>query len=75
MKMPPIDKSAHFLAGIAFAALPVAYGLPFWVGFVLSSVLAAGKEVWDRAGHGTPDKWDFIVTVLGAASVLPLYFL
>lgn len=70
-----LDKKAHLLAGVAFAALPVAYGLPFWVGFALSTILAASKEVWDRAGHGTPDKWDFIVTVLGAASVLPLYFL
>lgn len=73
--MLPIDKKAHLLAGIAFAALPTAYGLPFWVGFALASILAAGKEAWDAAGHGTPDKWDFFVTLLGAASVLPLYFL
>ncbi len=70
-----LDKKTHLLAGISFAALPVVYGFPFWAGFVLSSLLAAGKEVWDKEGHGTPDKWDFIVTVLGAATVLPLYFM
>jgi hypothetical protein len=59
------DKMYHFAAGylitllFGFFHLPIAYGLG----------LAAGalKEVWDyNSGKGTPDKWDFIWTAIGA---------
>jgi hypothetical protein len=70
--MPPIDKTAHFLAGAALAALPAAYGFPYWSGFALACVAAAAKELYDLTGRGTPDVRDFIVTVVGAATVLPL---
>lgn len=66
------DKLSHLLAGIALAALPTAYGLPYWIGFGLATLAGAAKEFWDMRGNGTPDKWDFVVTVLGGATVLPL---
>jgi hypothetical protein len=29
--------------------------------------MGAGKEVWDKRGHGTPDPKDFAATALGGA--------
>ena len=67
-----IDKKAHFLAGAAIAGLCTAYGLPAAYSFLVASLIGAIKEGVDMLGYGTPDKWDFLVTVLGGATVLPL---
>ena len=73
--MVPLDKQAHFWAGMAIAATVTLYtGIPL-LGFIVGVVAAALKEIFDSLGYGTPDKWDFVVTVLGAMVVLPLLFL
>ena len=63
MKIPPIDKITHTLAGAAIAAAL----LPLGVIPALLAVIAAavGKELWDAQGKGTPDKWDAITTLAG----------
>lgn len=66
--MPPIDKTAHTLAGAAIAAALLPWGA---ITALLAVVVAAvGKEVWDAQGHGTPDRIDALVTVAGGAAML-----
>ena len=64
----PFDKITHTLAGAAIAAAL----LPFGLIPALLSVLAAavGKELWDAQGHGTPDRIDALVTVIGGALMI-----
>ena len=59
------DKAAHFLAGMALAALLA----PFVLWWALLPVVLAGaaKELRDRSGHGTYDPRDFWWTVAGGA--------
>jgi hypothetical protein len=66
----PIDKLLHLLAGAAIAATVALYTGPL---YGLAAGIAAGiaKELYDRAGYGTPDFKDFIATALGAAVVVP----
>ena len=61
--MPAIDKQAHFWWGWAIAATVHQLGLVTAV--LIAAVLGAAKEIWDRQGHGTPDKNDAIATALG----------
>jgi hypothetical protein len=61
--MPPIDKAFHFLVGWAIAA--TLYPLGLWFAILAAALVGAGKEVWDKRGHGTPDIWDFAATALG----------
>lgn len=68
----PIDKKAHFLAGAAISGVLSAYGIDPLVAFGVASICAGGKEFVDRLGYGTPDLYDFLVTVAGGAVVLPL---
>lgn len=69
----PIDKQAHFLAGMAIACFCVAYSMSPWTAFLFTAFVGAAKEVWDQAsGAGTMDLWDFVATAAGAAVVLPL---
>lgn len=68
----PIDKKAHFLAGAAISGVLSAYGIDPLVAFGISAFCAGVKEFVDRLGYGTPDLWDFLVTVAGGAIVLPL---
>lgn len=71
--MPPLDKQSHFWAGAAIGSTMVAYGFDPLISFVVASAIGALKEVWDKvSGTGTPDKWDFVATVVGAAIVLPI---
>lgn len=74
MTLPPIDKTAHFLAGATIAALPTAYGVDPIIGFAVACALGILKEAYDSTGRGTPDINDAIATVAGAATVLPLVF-
>lgn len=69
--MPPLDKQAHFWAGAAIAASVALYTTPA-LGLVAAIFAAAAKELWDYAGHGTPDFNDFLATVAGSAVVIPL---
>lgn len=66
--MLPADKPAHFLAGIAIAAMLLPFG--FGPAFVGTLAAAVGKELWDAQGHGTPEKNDAIATVLGGVLLL-----
>lgn len=70
--MPPIDKQAHFWVGAAIASTEVAYGIPPVVAVISAALIGALKEMWDAAGHGTPDLKDWFATVLGAMVVSPL---
>jgi hypothetical protein len=70
-----IDKQAHFWAGAAIASTAVAYGISPVVAFLVSSFIAGAKEVYDSFGYGTRDKWDFVITVVGASTVIPLIFI
>lgn len=72
--MLPLDKQAHFWAGMAIASALTAYGVLPLVSFGVAIVVAALKEARDALGYGTPDIWDFVATGLGAAVVLPLAF-
>jgi len=67
-----IDKQAHFWAGAAIASTAVAYNIAPLEAFLGAVLIALFKEFWDALGYGTPDKWDFVATVLGATVVLPL---
>ena len=63
LKSVPVDKAFHFIAGWAI----VATLFPFFPTFAIITVIAiaAWKEWDDSHGHGTPDVWDFLVTVIG----------
>lgn len=65
-----IDKQAHFLAGAAIAATVALYADPIY-GLAAGILAGLAKEIYDRAGYGTPDYKDFIATALGATVVLP----
>lgn len=63
MRPIPIDKIAHTLAGAAIAAALMPWGV---IPALLAVVVAAvGKELWDAQGHGTPDVYDAMATVIG----------
>ena len=66
--MIAIDKITHALAGAAIAAALLPFGVILAALAVL--VAAAGKEVWDAQGHGTPDRIDALATVAGGAAML-----
>jgi len=65
LKMPPIDKQAHFWWGWAIAA--TLYPIDLWFAILVAGLMGAAKEIWDAQGHGTPDVLDFAATVLGGA--------
>lgn len=68
MKIPPIDKITHTLAGAFIAAALLPFGI---IPALLAVVAAAvGKEIWDAQGHGTPDRIDALVTVAGGVAML-----
>lgn len=59
----PMDKQAHFWWGWAVSA--TIFPLGFWFAILCAALVGAAKEVWDKRGHGTPDKFDFLATALG----------
>ena len=66
--MPQLDKITHTLAGAAIAAAMLPFGV---IPALLAVVVAAvGKELWDAQGHGTPDRIDALVTVIGGVLML-----
>jgi hypothetical protein len=69
--MIPRDKLAHFLAGIAVAAVAYPFGL---VPATLATVIVAvGKELWDAQGNGTPEPLDAVATLIGGAVLMGWY--
>ena len=70
--MIPIDKQAHFYSG---AALCFAVGIltaPFY-GFLAAAAVGVAKEVWDKAGHGTPDVLDMLATIGGGIAAFVVF--
>ncbi|HRH28258.1 MAG TPA: hypothetical protein PKV17_05695 [Aquabacterium sp.] len=66
--MMQLDKITHIFAGAAIAAALLPWGV---IPALLAVVVAAvGKEVWDAQGHGTPDRIDALVTVIGGVLML-----
>ena len=66
MKLPPIDKQAHFWWGWAVAATVSPLGV--WFAILVAGLMGAGKEIWDKKHAGTPDAKDFAATALGGAA-------
>lgn len=64
------DKLAHFLVGAGISAIVGVILGPLF-GLAAAVVAGAAKELWDRAGHGTPDIWDFVATAAGGMVVVP----
>lgn len=57
------DKITHTLAGASIAAALLPLGaFPAMLAVIVAAV---GKELWDAQGHGTPDRIDALVTVIG----------
>lgn len=79
----PKDKLLHFCVGaISQGALQVVARLigieaPVIFAFALTTLIAASKEIYDKAsGKGTPEWADFFVTLWGGLVVaLPSIFL
>jgi len=68
------DKWKHAVAGTATWAVAVALGSPAWAALASAAMVGAGKELWDRSGHGVPDRMDFAATVaLPAAMTAWMY--
>ena len=63
LKIPPIDKQAHFWWGWAIAATLFPFGS--WIAIFFAMLLGGIKELWDKQGHGTPDIYDFYATAFG----------
>ena len=61
--MMQLDKITHALAGAAIAAALLPLGVtPALLAVIVAAV---GKELWDAQGHGTPDVYDAMATVIG----------
>lgn len=67
--MIQLDKLAHFLGGYAVSLTVALISTPL-TGFIVSCLFWAGKEVVDAMGHGTPDKYDFLASAVGALVAL-----
>ena len=72
--MIPLDKQSHLLAGTTIA-FTVALFLGWEFGLGAAVVAGAGKEIVDRMGFGTPDKWDFLATALGGVFAAAVYLI
>jgi hypothetical protein len=59
------DKLGHFRVGLAIVAIGGLVHLP--AALALCVCAAAGKEIWDLMGHGTPEWADFFYTLAGGA--------
>lgn len=59
-----IDLQAHFYAGLAICLAVSLFTTPL-IGFGVALLAGLAKEVVDKMGFGTPDKWDFVATAVG----------
>lgn len=72
--MIPLDKQAHFWAGLAIMLAVSLFG--GWVlGFSLAIIAAIGKEIYDMTGRGTVDYWDAVATIAGGVAGAGLYLI
>ena len=67
----PLDKQAHLASGAAIAASVTLYSGSPLLAVILCILAAAGKEIHDSLGYGTPDKWDFVATAAGSIVLIP----
>jgi hypothetical protein len=67
------DKFQHFVYGVAIYATLVPMGVP--VAFVLLSLIALGKEIYDKKGYGTYEVKDALFTVAGGVYLESWYTL
>jgi hypothetical protein len=68
----PLDKQAHFWAGLAIMLSVSLFG--GWIaGLVVAIAAGLLKEVYDSMGFGTPDIWDAVATGLGGVAGAGLY--
>ena len=74
MNMIPLDKQAHFLAGLSICLAVSLFFSPL-IGLITAIVLGALKEAWDGMGHGTKDVWDFVATASGGVVGFVLTFI
>lgn len=72
-KLPiPLDKQAHFLAGLSICLAFALFVSPL-LGLIIASAIGATKELWDGmiwngTANGTSDFWDFVATALGGVA-------
>lgn len=63
----PIDKQAHFFAGVAISLAAGIISSPI-IGLCAAVAMGLAKEVYDSVSEtGTPDKFDFVATATGGA--------
>lgn len=63
MTLPPIDKQAHFYAGLAMYLALTLFVNPTYAAIIVVAA-AWGKEAFDSRTHA-PDTWDAYATMLG----------
>lgn len=74
MKMPDIDKQAHFFSGMALAFTVGLFSDPLW-GFLAAMGAGIAKEAWDMSGRGTPDALDMMATIMGGITAFAVFYL
>lgn len=76
MKLPklPLDKQAHFFSGMALAFTVGLFFDPLW-GVIAAMGAGIAKEVWDKAGHGTPDALDMMATIMGGIAAFVVFMI
>lgn len=63
----PKDKLLHYLVGTYLGLFGL---IDLYLGLGVVVIFAAGKEVYDSLGYGTPDKYDVLVTIAGGVFTL-----
>ena len=70
----PLDKQAHFWAGLAIMLSVSLFG--GWIaGLVVATAAGLLKEAYDSMGFGTPDRWDAVATIIGGLVGAGLYLI
>lgn len=64
------DKAQHIAAGAAIAGTVKGLGVSCPQALLASALAGVSKELWDSAGHGTPDVWDAVATVAGGVMIM-----
>ncbi len=72
--MIPIDKQAHFYSGAALCFAVGILAAPFY-GFLAAVAAGVAKEVWDKAGNGTPDALDMMATLGGGIAAFVVFMI
>lgn len=72
IKNIPLDKQAHFWAGMAIYGLTVAV-FPMFYAMLPVLLAAIGKELWDKRTHA-PDWMDAAATAAGGVVAMAWYY-